>query len=98
VVGIPDSEPRLACNDPERTECGVGVRRRCRSAATLAALAVAVAGDDERLGHLESDGPAAAATCERQMGHRNIITDAETTAAPRCQNRQRTRSSPRFAT
>jgi hypothetical protein len=42
----------------------VYVRRCCRSAATLAALAVAIARDDERLGHLEPNGTAITATGE----------------------------------
>jgi hypothetical protein len=50
--------------------CGVGVRQRCCSAATLAAVAVALARDHERPGHPDPDGPAVAAAGEREVGHR----------------------------
>ena len=42
---------------------------RC-SAATLAALAAAIARDHERPGHPEPNGPAVAAAGEREVGHR----------------------------
>src|SRR5712691_2590356 len=71
AVRLPDPKPVLPRDDPERVGRGVGVRRRGRSAATLAALAVAITGDNERLGHLESDGPAVAATPERDVVHLN---------------------------
>jgi hypothetical protein len=64
LVGLPYSKPVFASDDLKRAGCGVGVRRRRRSAATLASLAMAIAGGDERLGHLESDRPAIAATRE----------------------------------
>jgi hypothetical protein len=69
VLRLPHTQLVLAGHDPERAGCGVGVRCCRRAAATLAALAVAIARYDERLAHLEPDCPAVAATRERQEGH-----------------------------
>jgi len=67
AIGLPDSKPVLAGDDLKRAGCGVGAGRCRSSAATLAALAVAIAGDDQRLAHLEPDGTAVAATREREF-------------------------------
>jgi len=67
AIGLPDSKPVLAGDDLKRARCGVGAGRCRSSAATLAALAVAIAGDDRRLAHLVPDGTAVAATREREF-------------------------------
>lgn len=71
VLGPPHTKPVFARNDPKRARRGVRVRRRRRSTATLAALAMAIAGADERLGHLESHGAAVAATPKREVASRS---------------------------
>jgi len=70
AVGFPGSQLVLAGDDLKRAGCGMGAGRRCSSAATLATLAVAIAGRDQRLAHLEPDGTAVAATRERKFVHR----------------------------
>src|SRR5437763_15772851 len=69
VLRLPHTQLVLAGHDAERAGCGVGVRRCRRAAAMLAAPAMAVAGSDERLAHLEPDRAAVAATRERQVSH-----------------------------
>ena len=69
LVWSPDAKPVLAGDDPERAVHGVRIRRCRRSAATLAALAVAIARYHGRRGHLEPDGPAVAAAGEREVRH-----------------------------
>jgi hypothetical protein len=69
VVRLPHAKPVLASDDPKRARCGVCARRCRRSTATLAALAMAVAGEDEWRGHFEPHGPAVAATREREVFH-----------------------------
>ena len=66
VFGLPHAQPVLARNDPKRAGCGMRVRRRRRAATTLAAPAMAIAGDEKRFGYLEAHGPAVAATRERE--------------------------------
>ena len=68
-VRLPDAKPVLARNDPKAARCGVHVRRCRRSTTTLTPFAMAVAGNDERLGHLESDGSAVAATHKGEVIH-----------------------------
>jgi len=79
AIRLPDSKPVLAGHDLKRAGRGVRAGRCCTSAATLAALAMAVAGDDQRLADLEPDGTAVAATGERELVHQ---------AAPRVPRRQ----------
>jgi hypothetical protein len=108
VVGLPHSKPVRTRNDPKCSARGVGVRRRRRSCPALAALAMAIAGDDERRGHLESDGPAVATTREREVVHLRkrlppsvLGTDTNTTAhrrldaVARCRAQTRSRRAPR---
>ena len=57
------------CEDPDRAGLGARLRRGRRAGAALAARAVAPAGRDERLGHLEPHAAAVAAAGERQVGH-----------------------------
>ncbi len=69
AVRLPCTEPILACNDPKGARCRMRICRCRRSAATLAALAMAIAGDNQRRGHLESDGAAVAATGQDEVRH-----------------------------
>ena len=66
VFGLPQAKPVLARNDPKRAGCGMRVCGRRGAAPTLAALAMAVAGDEKRFGYLEAHGSAVAATRERE--------------------------------
>src|SRR5213078_2941460 len=66
AVRLPHAKPVLARNDPKRAGCRMRVRRRRRAAPTLAALAMAIAGEEKRFGYLEAHGPAVAATRERE--------------------------------
>ncbi len=69
AVRFPHTKPVVASDHPKRAGRRVGIRRGCHAAATLAALAVAIARADERSRHLESDGPAVAAADEWEIGH-----------------------------
>ena len=81
VVGIPSAQTVLSRHDPKRAGRGVGVSRRCRTAAPLTALAMAVAGRDEWFGHLVADCSAVAATRKRELAHEGAIV---TLAATPC--------------
>src|SRR5207253_3133292 len=69
VAGVVAADELLAGQHAKRSGRDPRLRRGGRARAPLAARAVAVAGRDERLGHLEADASAQAATGQRQLGH-----------------------------
>jgi len=67
VLRRPDAQLVLARDDPERVRRRMRLRRGGRTAPPLAALAVAVARSNKRLGDLLADCAAVAAAREREL-------------------------------
>ena len=73
VFRLPVLQPVLTADDAKRAGRRMRVRRRRGAAAPLAALAVAVARDDERLGDLVAHGAAVASAGQGKLGHMRML-------------------------